>query len=33
MRLEDTENKRQCFLIIIGALEDSTKEFVAVLDG
>jgi len=33
MRLEDTENKRQCFLIVIGALEDGTKELVAVLDG
>jgi putative transposase len=33
VRLEDTENKRQCFLIIIGALEDGTKEMVAVLDG
>jgi transposase-like protein len=25
VRLEDTENKRQCFLIIIGALEDGTR--------
>jgi len=33
VRLEDTENKRQCFLIIIGACEDGTKELVAVLDG
>jgi transposase-like protein len=33
VRLEDTENKRQCFLIIIGTLEDGTKELVAVLDG
>ncbi len=33
VRLEDTENKRQCFLIIVGALEDGTKELVAVLDG
>ena len=33
VRLEDTENKRQCFLVIIGALEDGTKELVAVLDG
>lgn len=33
VRLEDTENKRQCFLIIIGALDDGTKELVAVLDG
>ena len=33
VRLEDTENKRQCILIIIGACEDGTKELVAVLDG
>jgi transposase-like protein len=33
VRLEDTENKRQCFLIVIGAREDGTKELVAVLDG
>lgn len=33
VRLEDIENKRQCFLVIIGALEDGTKELVAVLDG
>jgi putative transposase len=33
VRLEDTENKRQCFLILIGACEDGTKELIAVLDG
>jgi transposase-like protein len=33
VRLEDPENKKQCFLIVIGALEDGTKELVAVLDG
>ena len=33
VRLEDTENKRQCFLMIIGARADGTKELVAVLDG
>jgi putative transposase len=33
VRLEDAENKRQCFLVIIGAREDGTKELVAVLDG
>jgi len=33
VRLEDPENKRQCFLVIIGAREDGTKELVAVLDG
>jgi len=33
VRLEDPENKRQCFLVIIGALEDGTKELVGILDG
>jgi len=33
VRLEDTENKRQCILIIIGARVDGKKELVAVLDG
>ncbi len=33
VRLEDPENKRQCFLVIMGALEDGTKELVAVCDG
>jgi putative transposase len=33
VRLEDTENKRQCVLVIIGAREDGAKELVAVLDG
>jgi transposase-like protein len=33
VRLEDAENKRQCFLVIIGALKDGTKELVGVLDG
>ena len=33
VRLEDTENKRQCILVIIGAREDGAKELVAVLDG
>ena len=33
VRLEDTENKRQCILVIIGARTDGTKELVAVLDG
>lgn len=33
VRLEDPENKKQCFLVIIGALEDGTKELVAVADG
>lgn len=33
VRLEDTENKRQCILVIIGARVDGTKELVAVNDG
>jgi len=33
VRLEDTENKRQRILVIIGARVDGTKELVAVLDG
>ena len=33
VRLQDTENKRQCFLILIGACQDGTKELVAVLEG
>ncbi len=33
VRLEDPENNKQCFLIIIGVQEDGTKELVAVLDG
>lgn len=33
VRLEDPGNARQCFLVIMGALEDGRKELVAVLDG
>ncbi len=33
VRLEDPENKKQCFLVVIGAQEDGTKELIAVLDG
>ena len=33
VRLEDMENRKQCFLILIGAREDGTKELIAVLDG
>lgn len=33
VRLEDTEKKRQCILVIIGARVDGTKELVAVNDG
>jgi putative transposase len=33
VRLEDPENDRQCILVIMGTLEDGTKELVAVSDG
>ena len=33
VRLEDTENKRQCFLLIIGVLKNGTKELVGLMDG
>jgi len=33
VRLEDTENKRQCFLVVIGALENGKKELVGLMDG
>lgn len=33
VRLEDPENNRQCILVIMGTLEDGTKELVAVSDG
>lgn len=33
VRLEDRDNKRQCFLVIIGALQDGRKELVGLLDG
>jgi transposase-like protein len=33
VRLEDAENKRMCFLVLMGALEDGTKELIGVLDG
>jgi transposase-like protein len=33
VRLEDPENNRQCILVIMGALEDGSKELVSVLDG
>lgn len=32
-RLEDTENRRQCMLIVMGATADGRKELVAVVDG
>jgi transposase-like protein len=33
IRLGDSNGKRMCFLVLIGALADGTKELVAVLDG
>jgi putative transposase len=33
VRLEDTENKRQCLLVVLGATAEGHKELVAVMDG
>jgi hypothetical protein len=33
VRLEDTENKRQCLLVVLGATAEGYKELVAVRDG
>jgi putative transposase len=33
VRLEDTENKRQCILVVMGATADGHKELIAVMDG
>jgi putative transposase len=33
VRLEDTENKRQCLLVVMAATADGHKELLAVLDG
>jgi putative transposase len=33
VRLEDTENKRQCLLVVMGATAEGDKELVAVMDG
>jgi transposase-like protein len=33
VRLEEAGNDRQCLLVIMGALEDGSKEMVAVVDG
>jgi putative transposase len=33
VRLEDTENKRQCLLVVLGATADGHKELIAVMDG
>src|SRR5262249_40978241 len=33
VRLEDTENKRQCLVVVMGATAEGYKELVAVMDG
>ncbi len=33
VRLEDTEKKRQCMLVLMGATADGHKELIAVMDG
>jgi len=33
VRLEDTENKRQCLLVVMGATPEGHKELIAVMDG
>jgi transposase-like protein len=33
VRLEDTENQRQCLLVVMGATVDGHKELLAVIDG
>ena len=33
VRLEDTVNKRQCILVLMGAPRDGTKELIAITDG
>jgi transposase-like protein len=33
VRLEDTENQRQCMLVLMGATADGQKELLAVVDG
>ncbi|MCA9179010.1 MAG: IS256 family transposase [Planctomycetales bacterium] len=33
VRLEDTENKKQCMLVVMGATADGHKELIAVMDG
>ena len=33
VRLEGEGNQRQCLLVLMGALEDGTKELIAVIDG
>ena len=33
VRLEDTDNKRPCILVLIGATREGTKELIAITDG
>jgi putative transposase len=33
VRLEDTENKQQCILVVMGATAEGHKELIAVMDG
>ena len=33
VRLEDTQNKRQCMLVLMGATSEGKKELIAVIDG
>jgi transposase-like protein len=33
VRLEDLGNDRQCILVIMGALEDGSKELISIIDG
>ena len=33
VRLEDTDNKQQCILVLIGATREGTKELIAITDG
>jgi len=33
VRLEDTENQRQCLLVVMGATAEGDKELIAVMDG
>ena len=33
VRLEDTDNKRQCLLVLMGATRDGKKELIAITDG
>ena len=33
VRLEDTDNTRQCMLVLMGATRDGTKELIAITDG